>query len=318
MPVLGYTLSSEEFGPLELVANAVEAEAAGFSFVGISDHFLPWVPKQGHSPFAWTVIGGLTQATKRLDIFVEVTCPILRYHPAIIAQAAATAQIMSNGRFILGLGTGEYLNEHIVGLGWPHIKVRQAMLEEAVDLIRQLFAGGQVDYYGEFMTAEAAKLYDLPAQLPPIIVSAFGPRMAEIAGRIGDGLVSTAPQKELLVAFDKAGGAGKPKYGQVNVCYAASREEALKTAHKNWPVAGLQGQAMSELRLPEYFAKAVEPFTPEQATSGAALGPDPKEYFKLIDQYVKAGYTHLYFHQIGPDQQGFIDFAKKELLPKYR
>jgi G6PDH family F420-dependent oxidoreductase len=226
MARIGYTLSSEEHGPQTLINNAALAEDAGFDFVGISDHFAPWTETQGHSSFVWTVLGGIAQATADIGVLVEVTCPIMRYHPAIVAQAAATSASLLEGRFSLGVGTGEYLNEHVVGEGWPHIDVRREMLAEAVDIIRKLWSGHYIDHYGEYFTVEQGKIYTLPDELPPIIVSGLGPKSIALAGQIGDGLVSLAPSPEFIKTFDDNGGRGKSKYAQINVCYASTREEA--------------------------------------------------------------------------------------------
>jgi len=217
---LGYSLSSEEHGPNELVALARRAEEAGFGFALISDHFHPWTGRQGQSPFVWSVIGAIAHATKRLRLGTGVTCPTIRMHPAIVAQAAATAAAMMPGRFFLGVGSGENLNEHVTGARWPSPDVRLDMLEEAVEVVRLLFAGGSQSHHGRWFTVEDARLYTRPAEPPPIYVAAVGQRATALAGRIGDGLISVAPEAEIVRRFDKAGGKGKPRYGHLTVCWA--------------------------------------------------------------------------------------------------
>jgi coenzyme F420-dependent glucose-6-phosphate dehydrogenase len=312
---IGYTLSTEEHPPQDLIDNAVAAERAGFDFLGISDHFHPWVSQQGHSPFSWSVLGALSQATREIEVFLEVVCPIMRYHPAIVAQAAATTAAMLEGRFYLGVGTGENLNEHIIGEGWPHIQVRQEMLEEAVEVIRQLWTGQKVNYYGQYFTVESARLYTLPENLPPVIVSAFGPSAVEMAGRIGDGLVAMDPSRETIQQYEEAGGAGKPKFAQVHTCYSEDKDQAKETAFKYWPNAGVKGELTQELRLPEYFEQATGMLDAAEATEKVVLGANPDDYLEMISQYTDAGYDHIYMHNIGPDQNRFLEFAEQELLP---
>lgn len=314
---LGYTLSSEEFRPQELVAQARRAEEAGFPFALISDHFHPWMDSQGESPFVWSTLGGIAQVTERIEIGTGVTAPIIRIHPAIVAQAAASVADMLPGRFFLGVGTGEYLNEHVTGAHWPPISRRQAMLEEAVAVIRSLWEGGYTTHYGDFYTVENARLYTLPASLPPIHVAASGPESGELAGRIGDGLISTAPDAETVEAFTGAGGGGKPKYGQMQVCWAEDEREAMQTARDIWGYSALPGQMSQELALPAYYDAATQLVTPETVAEKVVCGPNVERYLEQIQQYVDAGFTHVYLHQIGPDQEGYIRFAEKELLPRF-
>ncbi|MDB5178174.1 MAG: putative F420-dependent oxidoreductase [Patescibacteria group bacterium] len=315
---IGYTLSSEEHPPQVLIDNARRAEQVGFDFVGISDHFHPWVEQQGQSPFVWSVLGGIAQVTERIEVLVEVVCPIGRLHPAIVAQAAATSAALLEGRFVLGVGTGEYLNEHITGEVWPHIDVRREMLMEAIDIIRELWRGDWVNYMGGYFSVEKAKLYTLPRQLPEIVVSGFGVTSAGMAGMVGDGFVSVAPERELVQAFEEGGGRGKPKYGQVNVCYAETEEEAREIAFRYWPNAGIPGQAASELRLPAYFEQLAKMLTPEAATEHVALGPDPQRHIGAIQAFIDAGYDHVYVHQIGPRQAEFLRFYEREVLPQVK
>ena len=318
MVAIGYAMSSEEHQPNDLVQQARQAEEAGFTFALISDHYHPWIDRQGHSPFVWCVIGGIAQATERLRLGTGVTCPIMRIHPAIIAQAAATATAMMPGRFFLGVGTGENLNEHILGQRWPPHDVRLAMLEEAVAVMRQLWQGGQQTHRGQYYTVENARLYTLPPAPPPVMVAASGPKAAEAAGRLGDGLISTAPQDQLVQQFEAAGGAGKPRYGQLTVCWAADEATARRTAYEWWPNAGLQGELSQELPTPAHFEQAVQLVTEEMVGQAVICGPDPQRHIQAIQEYVDAGFDHVYIHQIGPDQAGFLRFYQREVLPRFR
>jgi coenzyme F420-dependent glucose-6-phosphate dehydrogenase len=313
---IGYTLSSEEHGPGDLVTYAGLAERAGFDFAAISDHFHPWVDRQGNSPFVWAVLGGVAEATERIRVGTGVTCPTTRIHPAIVAQAAASAAAMMPGRFFLGLGTGENLNEHILGDRWPETDVRQEMLVEAIEVIRLLWEGGLQSHRGKHYTVENARLYTLPDEPPPIIVAAAGPQAVEIAGRIGDGLFGLLPDPEVIARFEQAGGKGKPKYGQLHVCWAASEDEAKTTALEWWPNAAVSGNLNWELPLPSHFEDASD-WADEDAIAGSVVcGPDPERHVEGILEFVQTGYDHVYFHQVGPDQEGFIRFAEAELLPR--
>jgi len=313
---IGYWLSSEEHTPNKLVQHAQQAEAVGFTFAQISDHFHPWTDSQGHSPFIWAVIGGIAQATERLRLQTAVTCPIIRIHPAIIAQAAATAAAMMPGRFLLGVGTGENLNEHILGEHWPPIETRQAMLKEAIEVIRLLWQGGLQSYFGHYYTVENARLYTLPDEPPPIFVAAAGSNSAELAGRIGDGLISTSPDAELVEAFESAGGKGKPRYGKVTVCWAESEAKARHTAYEIWPTTGLHGALSTELALPDYFEQAVQLVTEDQVGEQVICEPDPERYVAALQKYEEAGFDHVSLHQIGPDQEGFFNFYQREVSPR--
>jgi G6PDH family F420-dependent oxidoreductase len=313
---IGYTLSSEEFAPNDLVRYAKMAEDAGFAFTSISDHFHPWVDAQGHSPFVWSVIGGVATATERIQLGTGVTCPTVRTHPAIIAQAAATSAAMMPGRFYLGVGSGEALNEHITGERWPETEIRQAMLEEAVAVMRLLWQGGNQSHHGTYYTVENARIYTLPEEPVSVMVAAAGTKAAELAGRIGDGLISTSPDKKVVQAFEKAGGKG-PRYGQITICWGEDEKAALKTAHKIWPNSGIPGELGQELPTPTHFEQAAQLVTPETVAKSVVVGPDASKYLAKIDEYIQAGFDHVYIHQIGPDQTGFIRFAEREILPQY-
>ena len=315
MTAIGYALSSEEHGPRDLVRNARSAEEAGFTFALISDHFHPWIERHPHSPFVWGVLGAIAEATDRLVVGTGVTCPTMRTHPAIIAHAAATAADLMPGRFFLGVGTGENLNEHILGQAWPEWEVRSDMLEEAVEIIRALFSGEVVSRRGQFYRVQNAQLYTLPESLPPIRVAAGGARMAKVAARIGDGLISTSPDKEVIDAYRDAGGTG-PRIGQLSVCWATSEAKARRTAFEWWPTAALHGEVSQELPNPSQFTDLAKSVTEDQVADVVLCSPDADQHLERIDEYTKAGYDHVYIHQIGPDQDGFLDFAAREVLPK--
>ena len=314
---IGYSLSSEEHPPNDMVRFAQRAEDVGFSFIGVSDHFHPWVDAQGHSPFVWSVIGGIAAATERIKLGTGVTCPMIRIHPAIIAQAAATSACMMPGRFFLGVGSGENLNEHILGDRWPPTDVRHEMLEEAVEVIRLLWQGGTQSPEGTHYRVENARIYTLPEELPPIIVAGAGPKAVDLAARIGDGFWGISPQQELLEQFEQAGGTG-PKYGQATVCWAADEDEAKKTAYEIWPNAGIKGELSQELPTPTHFEQAAQMVTPDDLAESLPMGPDPERHLASIRQYLDAGYDHVYIHQIGRDQDGFFDFYQREVLPKLK
>jgi G6PDH family F420-dependent oxidoreductase len=315
MTSFGYTLSSEEHAPSTLVDNARRAEEVGFEFTSISDHYHPWVTAQGHSPFVWAVLGGVAQVTERIEVGVGVTCPLVRVHPAVVAHAAATTAQLLEGRFFLGVGTGEALNEHVVGVRWPPPAVRLAMLEEAVTVLRKLFTGETVEHRGTYYEVDNARLFDPPPQPLPIIVSGFGSDSAELAGRIGDGYWGNAPSSELIGAFELAGGSG-PRYAQLNVCWHDDEDEARRIAFETWPNAGISGQLSQDLPTWTHFEQAAETVRPEDATASVPCGPDiAKSVQESVGKYVDAGYDHLYFHQIGPHQEGFLRYWERELRP---
>jgi G6PDH family F420-dependent oxidoreductase len=315
MVELGYALSSEELGPQQLVDNARRAEQAGFRFALISDHFHPWLDVQGESPFVWSTIGAISQATESLALGTGVTCPTIRTHPAIIAQAAATSAALMPGRFFLGVGTGENLNEHVLGDRWPGHEERLEMLDEAIAVIRELWQGGLVNHRGTHYTVDRARLYTVPDEPPPIAIAAGGPDAAELAGRVGDALISTAPDEEVAQAFDQAGGSHKPRYGQLTVCYDEDRDRAVQTAFEQWPNAALGGELGQELPLPRNFRDAAESLEPEQVAEKVVCGPDPDEHRKAIDEFEQAGFDRVYVHQVGRDQTPFFEFYERGILP---
>lgn len=317
MVSLGYALSSEEHAPNVLVRNARRAEEIGFEFASISDHFHPWISKQGNSSFVWSVLGGIAYATERLKVLTGVTCPIIRIHPAIIAQAAATVGCMMPGRFLLGLGTGENLNEHVTGEPWPPYGTRAEMLAESIEIIRALWQGSNQTYYGDFYDVINAEIYNIPDQLPPIIIAAAGEKSGELAATMGDGLINTSPDREVVEAFNGAGGASLPKYGQVKVCCGKDEREAVKTAHEWWPTAAMQGPVNYELPLPLHFEQVAKGVKEEDIAKEIICGNDVQRHLDAIQAYIDAGFDHVYIHQIGPDQDGFFEFYEKSILPEF-
>jgi G6PDH family F420-dependent oxidoreductase len=315
---LGYKLSSEERGPRDLVRLAGMAEEHGFSFALISDHFHPWTDRQGQSPFVWSVIGGIAQATRRLELGTAVTCPSVRMHPAVVAQAAATCALMMDGRFFLGLGTGENLNEHIVGQGWPETEVRQDRLVEAVQVIRRLWTGDNVSHHGRHFTVENARLYSRPAEPPPLLLAVGGPRTADLAGQVADGMIGTDASADAIHRFQRAGGAGKPRYAELTVCWARSESAARRTARAVWPTAAMESSLSWELPLPAHFEAVAELVTEDAVAESVICGPDPARYLGGLATYVEAGYDHVCLHQVGPDQVGFMRFFQREILPRVR
>jgi len=322
MATIGYFLSSEEHPGSELVRAAVLAERAGFPAAWISDHFHPWLDEQGHSPFVWSVLGGIATATEKLRVTTAVTAPIVRIHPAIIAQAAATtAELFERsgaggvGRFSLGLGTGEALNEHILGDKWPTPEERLDMLEEAIALIRELWKGETVDHDGEHYVVENARIYTLPSQTPDILVSAFGPKALEVAARIGDGFITTAPSAEDIATYRSHGGKGRTQAG-VKVCWHEDKQQAVKIAHRTWRNSSVPGQLAQDLATPTHFDQASQLVTEEMVADAVACGPDPEAHVKAVQEYIDAGFDEVYVAQMGPDQEGMIAFYEREVLPR--
>jgi G6PDH family F420-dependent oxidoreductase len=316
MTKFGMTLSSEEHAPARLVELAVAGEAAGFDFLGISDHFHPWVTDQGHSPFVWSVLGAVAASTD-IDVAVGVTCPIVRLHPAIVAHAAATTSLLLEGRFTLGVGTGEALNEHVLGNRWPPPATRRAMLEEAVEVMRRLWTGETVEHRGDFYEVENARLFDPPTDPIPVVVSGFGPAAVDLAARIGDGFWGHEPDQDVVGRFESAGGSG-PRYAQVRLCWDSDVERAREVLHRRWPNQGLSGQVVQDLPTWTHFEQATSMLTLDQTVGSTPCGPDVGPVVELVDSFVSAGYDHLYFHQVGEDWDGFLDFWRAELEPALR
>jgi G6PDH family F420-dependent oxidoreductase len=319
MTAIGYTMMCEQAPPDQLVRDVQSAERAGFDFSVISDHYAPWLTSQGHSGYAWSILGAAAQATERIPLMTFVTCPTMRYHPAVVAQKAATMQILSGGRFRLGLGAGENLNEHVVGKRWPMAGVRHAMLAEAVEVISRLFDGGDVNYRGKHFDVEQARLWDLPETRVPIGVAVSGEESTRLAGEKADLMIATEPKRELGEMFDAAGGAGKPRVGQIAVSYDPDRDAAVKRAHEQFRWFGLGWKVNADLTGPPAFESATEFVTPEQVAEQLPCGPDVDEHVRKIKPYVEAGFDEIALIQIGADNQDdFMGWAERELLPALR
>jgi G6PDH family F420-dependent oxidoreductase len=312
---LGYFLSSEEWGPAQLVRQAKRAEEAGFHALWISDHYHPWNDEQGHSPFVWSTIGAIAQATD-MRVTTAVTCPTVRIHPAVIAQAAATSAVLLEGRFQLGVGSGEALNEHILGDGWPTIETRLEMLEEAVQVIRTLWHGGSRDHFGRHYRVEDARIYDLPNEPPPILVSGFGPKAVSVAARIGDGYVTTMPDEELIGQYGREGGKGPIQAG-TKVSYGPDEMEAVRTAHRLWPNEGLPGELAQVLPTPAHFEQASSLVTEEMVAETVPCGPDLDRHVESLEQFAEAGVDELFVQQIGPRQAEFFEVYAREVVPRF-
>jgi G6PDH family F420-dependent oxidoreductase len=307
-----YALSSEEHDARTLVATAQRAEQAGFRSVWISDHYHPWIDRQGQSPFVWSVIGGIA-ATTGLSVTTAVTCPTVRIHPAVLAQATATSSnLLPGGRFRFGVGTGEALNEHILGDRWPPASVRLDMLAEAIAVIRALWTGDEVTHRGDRYTVENARIYTTPDDEIPVYVSAFGPQAVEVAARHGDGWMTTSPDRDLLDRYRSSGGAG-PVLGALKVCWAADEGDARKLAYELWPTSGIPGQLHQDLPTPAHFEQAASMVSEEAANKGTPCGPDPECYAAAVREYADAGFDEIALTQIGPDQEGFFRFYEQEL-----
>jgi G6PDH family F420-dependent oxidoreductase len=316
---IGYTMMTEQAGPRELVRDVVRAEQVGFDFSVSSDHFFPWLDAQGHAPHAWTVLGAAAQATERIPLMTYVTCPIVRYHPVIVAQMAATLQILSGGRFSLGLGAGENLNEHVVGGGWPPVNIRHEMFIESLHIIRELFGGGYVTFRGDHFDVESAKIWDLPEVAPPMGVAVSGPQSCEIAGILGDIMIATEPKASLGEMFDAAGGAGKPRIGQLPICFDRNRDAAITRAHEQfrWFCGGWKVNA--DLPGTAAFAAASQFVRPEDVAESIPCGDDVDAVVQAAKAFLDAGFTHLALVQIGGEHQGtFLDWADRELLAALR
>jgi G6PDH family F420-dependent oxidoreductase len=317
--LIGYTMMCEQAGPKQLIRDCALAEEAGFDFAVISDHYFPWLDAQGHSPYAWSVLGAAAQATTRIPLMTYVTCPIGRYHPAVVAQKAATMQLLSDGRFTLGLGAGENLNEHIVGGRWPVAPLRHEMLDEAVQIIRSLWDGGYVTYRGKHFDVELAKVWDLPETAPPIGIAVSGPASCRLAGRHGDAMIAVEPRAELGQMFDDAGGSGRPRIGQIALAYDEDEQAAVTRAMSQfrWFTSGWRVNA--ELPLPASFDVASKTVREDDVKKQMPCGPDTERHVAGIREFETAGFTHIALVQVGADtQEAFIGWAAEELLPALR
>lgn len=311
MADVGIFLSSEEHGPRALLDQARMAEEAGFTSILISDHYHPWVDRQGEAPFVWSVIGGIAACTK-LKVTTGVTCPIMRIHPVVLAQAAATSQQLLDGRFVLGVGSGENLNEHVLGDRWPPIATRLEMLEEAVAVMRDLWTGSLITRHGRYYTVENARLYSLPETPPPVLVSAFGDASLALAATIGDGFVTTQPDGSAVRHYRSGGGGGRA-IAATKVCFGEDEAACRRLAHELWAVEQLPGQLNQELALPSHFEQAVDLVDEDMVAEKVPCGPDPDRHAEAIRRYLEAGFDEVYVNQIGPDQHAFFEFYNKEL-----
>jgi G6PDH family F420-dependent oxidoreductase len=309
---IGYFLSCEEFTPAQLIEQARLAQDAGFQGLWISDHYHPWNDEQGQSPFVWSIIGALSQVVT-IPVTTAVTCPIMRIHPAVVAQAAATSAALHEGRFVLGVGTGEALNEHILGDRWPFAEERLEMLEEAVGVLRQLWAGEYVTHHGKHYTVDQARLYTLPAEPPKVYVSAFGPKAMDVATRIGDGYISTTPDADLVKQF-RAGAGDKPVQGGFKGCWAPTEDEGVEIAHRLWANAGVPGELSQVLPSPKHFEQASQLVTPEMTRKSAPCGPDPAGHAEQLKKYEDAGFDEVYVSNMGPHYRELIDLYRREFL----
>ncbi len=317
MPEYGYFLATEEWGPADLIEQARMAEQAGFDCLWISDHYHPWNREQGQSPFVWSVIGALSEAVS-LPVQTAVTCPTVRIHPAVLAQAVATCAVMTGGRLRLGVGSGEALNEHILGDHWPPANVRLEMLEEAIAVMRHLFTGELVNHRGTHYTVENARLYTVPDGPVPIDVSGFGPKATALAARVGDGYITMAPEESLVTRFRKGGGGAKLVSGGLKVCYGPDRDEAVRTAHRLWYTELLPGELGQVLPTPRHFEQAQSLVTEQMTRKGMVCGDDSDEHVAALAAFADAGFDRVYVNQIGPDQRGFFDFYRTKVLPQLR
>jgi G6PDH family F420-dependent oxidoreductase len=314
---IGYFLACEEYGPRQLVEQARLAQDAGLDRLWISDHYHPWVDAQGESAFVWSVIGALAAATPGMHVTTAVTCPTVRIHPAVIAQAAATSSVLLEGRFALGVGSGEALNEHILGDAWPEAEVRQEMLEEAIEVMRGLWDGGQFSHYGVHYAVENARLYTLPDAPPDVIVSGFGPKAVDLAARVGDGYCTVGPDKESVDRFRSGGGGGKIVQGGTKVCWGPDEQECVKTVHRIWPNEALPGELAQILPQPAHFEQATQLVTEEMIAESVPCGPDVEKIVETFQSFADAGFDELYVQQIGERQAEFFDMLKREVLPRF-
>lgn len=309
---IGFKLFAEGFGPREIVEQAVRAERAGFDFVEVSDHFHPWLEEQGHSGYVWSMLAAMAERTERIELVSGVVCPIIRQHPAMVAQAAATIALLSEGRFTLGVGSGERLNEHVVGMGWPSATTRHEMLREAIEIIRLLWSGGYRSYEGKHLDLEDARVFDLPERSPEIVVAAGGERAATLAAEFGDGLFATEADDTLTGTYRGKGGTG-PAYGEVPLAWASDDGAALASAREKFRF-GLTGwKVQSELPNPVNFAAATELVREEDMAEAFGYGPDPDRHVAAVRGFVDAGFDHLCLLNAGPDPEGFFRFFEEEL-----
>ncbi|ONI67181.1 LLM class F420-dependent oxidoreductase [Kribbella sp. ALI-6-A] len=314
---LGFKLIAEAYSPTEIVDQAVRAEQAGFDFVEVSDHFHPWVSEHEHSGFAFSMLAAAAARTTAIELATGVTCPFIRYHPAVVAQMAATTALLSGGRFTLGVGAGERLNEHVVGKGWPAVSQRHEMLRESLEIIRLLWSGGYQSYEGKHLQLEDARVFDLPDELPRIAVAAGGPEAARLAAELGDALFTTEPRDDLVAAYQEAGGDG-PRYAEVPLAWASSEDDAAESARRLFRFGVTGWKVQAELPNPVNFDAATKLVTADHMKEEFGCGPDIARHVEVAKPFVEAGYDQLALINAGPDMDGFFDFFTKELGPALR
>lgn len=314
-PRIGIFLCAEEHGPRELVRFGAAAVEHGFGDVSVSDHFHPWVGEQGQSPLVWSVLGGIATAAPGARLGTGVTCPTIRVHPAIVAQAAATTALMAGGGFFLGVGSGENLNEHVTGQRWPRAAVRLEMLEEAVEVMRKLWTGDEISHDGQHYAVENARLYSVPAEPPPVIVSAYGPKAVKVAARIGDGLATTSPDAEVISTYRDEGGTG-PVIAFAKACWGPDEQQCRKLVHRLWPNTGLPGELGQELKTPAHFEQASELVDEDAAVGSMPVGPDPERHVESLRTYLEAGADEIHVHQVGDAQTEMYAFYRDEVIPR--
>jgi G6PDH family F420-dependent oxidoreductase len=320
MTSFGYTMMTEQSRPDRLISDLVAAESAGFDFSVCSDHYQPWLEAQGHAGYAWSILGAAAQATERIGLMTYVTCPILRYHPAVVAQKAATMGILSQNRFRLGLGAGENLNEHVVGKDWPAVGKRHAMFEEAIEIIGSLLDGREsYNFRGDYFDVEQARIWDLPSERVPIGIAVSGARSCKLAGERAEIMIAVEPKAELGEMFDAAGGAGKPRIGQVPVCFDTDRDAALARAHEQFRWFSFGWKVNADLPGPDSFEAASQSVTLDDIDQGIACGDDVQRHVEAVKPFIEAGFSEIALVQIGGEQQEpFIAWAERELLPALR
>lgn len=311
----GYFLSCEEYAPGELIRQARLAEEAGFDALWISDHFHPWLDEQGESGLVWSLIGAISQVTS-LPVTTAVTCPLVRQHPALVAQAAATSAILTGGKFTLGVGTGEALNEHILGDPWPDAEERLAMLEEAIEVIRNLLTGQLITHRGRYYTVETARLYSVPDAPPPVFMSGFGDKAVKVAARIADGFICVQPNADFVRLYRESGGGDKPAQGGLKVCWGPDEAQARKTMHRLWPTDVIPGESAQLLPSPRHFGQLAELVSEDMIS--APCGPDVDTHLTAVREFAEAGFDEVYIGQVGGNAKGFFEFYGQQVLPRLR
>ena len=316
MVEFGLKLMSELRSGSELVAHAVAAEERGMSFVSISDHIHPWLPSHGHSPFAWTVMGAIADRTESIEIVTGVTCPTFRYHPVIVAQAAATVAAMSDGRFTLGLGAGERLNEHVTGIEFPSVDLRHERLREAIELLRELWSGEFTTRRGRFFDADHVKIYEHLGQQIPMVLAVSGDASLDLASETGcDGVMAVTPEASIVEGWAERGGSTDATWTEAPLAWAPTDDKGLELA-KRFTFGQMGWELASELPNPAHFAAATQFLTDEQVDGMIPNGPDPQPYVDAVQEFVDAGFSKIAVVPVGDDLDGTLDFFEREVRPQ--